>query len=660
MRIVLFSGTTEGRQLAQALAEAGALVTVCVATAYGQELQGCAPGISVHTGRLDEAGMNQVLEGAVLCVDATHPYAAQVTAQLRKVCQEMGVPYRRLLRGESALPPGSICVDSAAEAAAYLENTSGNVLLTTGTKELGAFASIGVQRLYPRVLPMEESLQACEALGVPRRNILAMQGPFSQELNTAILRQYQIKWLVTKDGGEQGGFDEKAAAAESVGAVLVVLRRPVDSGEPYGALLAYCKMLLADETGRLGEQAGQMPVYLAAMGGGTPETLTAECTRALQAADCILGAKRLLANLPEACTQNRVEAITSDALLAGLQRARQGGAKLAVVCYSGDTGFYSGARTLLPALAAQGFSGKVLPGVSSVQLLAARLGRPWQDWALVSAHGVDCDPVAAVSQGKPVCFLTGGALGPGQLCASLTAEGLGDLPVTVGENLSGREERLTTGTAAMLSSQPFASLSVLLVEAPDVQPQRTPGLPDEAFVRGAVPMTKQEVRAVALAKLAVGPEDILWDVGAGTGSVSVELALAANRGQVYAIEDKAKAWALIRKNRETFHVWNLRLVEGRAPEVLEGLPAPDGVFIGGSGGKLPAIVEAALAANPGVRLCISAIALETVNVAVQALTDHGITPQVTQLAVSRSREAGRMHLMMANNPVFLVAGCRDD
>ncbi len=658
MRFVIFSGTTEGRQLAQALSEMGAVVTVCVATAYGEALQGYAPGITVHTGRLDETGMGQVLAGAALCVDATHPYAAQVTAQLRNACQTAGVPYRRLLRGKSVLPKGSISVDSAEEAAVYLANTDGNILLTTGAKELEAFASLGGQRLYPRVLPMEESLAACAAAGVPRRNILAMQGPFSQALNMAILRQYQIQWLVTKDGGKQGGFAEKAAAAEAVGAALVVLRRPADSGESYETLLADCKLRLMEETGRTEEET-RLQVLLAAMGGGTPEGLTVECARALQAADCILGAKRLLASLPEGCTQNRVEAITAAALLEGLQKAEQAGAKLAVVCYSGDTGFYSGARTLLPKLAAQGFAVQVLPGVSSVQLLAARLGRPWQDWTLVSAHGVDCDPVAAVGQGKPVCFLTGGALGPAQLCARLTKAGLGALSVTVGENLSGPEERISTGTAEAFAAGTFAPLSVLLVEAPDILPRRTPGLPDERFARGAVPMTKQEVRAVVLAKLAITPEDVLWDVGAGTGSVSVELALAANRGQVYAIEDKAEAWELIRKNRESFHAWNLKLVEGRAPKALEGLPPPDGVFIGGSGGELPAIVEAALTANPHARLCISAIALETLDAAVKALTDHGITPQVTQLAVSRSREAGGLHLMMANNPVFLIVGWRD-
>ena len=132
-------------------------------------------------------------------------------------------------------------------------------------------------------------------------------------------------------------------------------------------------------------------------------------------------------------------------------------------------------------------------------------------------------------------------------------------------------------------------------------------------------MTKQEVRAAALAKLAVRPTDTLWDVGAGSGSVSVELALAAPRGHVYAVECAPDACALIRQNREKFHAYNLSLIEGTAPQVLADLPAPDAVFIGGTKGEMDAVVAAALAKNPAARLCISAIALETLSAAVAAL-----------------------------------------
>ena len=244
MRAVLFSGTTEGRRLSAALAELGAAVEVCVATEYGREEQGELPGVRVHTGRLDTAGMEAILQGADLCIDATHPYATAVTANIRAASEAAGVPYRRLLRRPSVLPEGSITAANATEAAKRLAETEGNILLATGAKELSAFAFLGGARLYPRVLPLRESLEACEAAGIPHRNIIAMQGPFSLALNLALMRQFDIRYLVTKDGGTAGGFGEKAEAARQAGATLVVIRRPVDSGEDYETILEDCRRLL--------------------------------------------------------------------------------------------------------------------------------------------------------------------------------------------------------------------------------------------------------------------------------------------------------------------------------------------------------------------------------------------------------------------------------
>ena len=396
-----------------------------------------------------------------------------------------------------------------------------------------------------------------------------------------------------------------------------------------------------------------MNVTLIGMGSGQPESLTLQSLAALRQADLILGARRLLAALPAGCTANRAAAYRADEVAELLHTS---GAENAVLVYSGDTGFYSGAAALLDKLSALGIRARVLPGLSSVQLLAAALGRPWQDWKLVSAHGCACDPVAECMQGRPAFFLTGGSEDPATLCAQLAAEGFGEVEAVVGQCLGTPEEKLFRGRVQELAAGCFDSLSVLLVEAAEVQPRRTPGLPDEAFERGSVPMTKQEVRAAVLAKLAVRPEDILWDVGAGTGSVSVELALAAPRGRVYAVECDPEGCALIRANRQRFLARNLTLVEGLAPAALADLPAPDAVFIGGSKGSLAAIVDAALEKNPAARICASAIALETLSAAVAALTARGRTVQVSQIAVSRARAVGGLHLMMAQNPIYLITG----
>ena len=396
-----------------------------------------------------------------------------------------------------------------------------------------------------------------------------------------------------------------------------------------------------------------MNVTLIGMGSGQPENLTLQGLAALRQADLILGARRLLAVLPAGCTENRAAAYRPDEVVELLQTS---GAENAVLVYSGDTGFYSGASSMMEKLEALGVRARVLPGLSSIQLLAAALGRPWQGWNLVSAHGRTCDPVAECMQGRPTFFLTGGSEDPATLCAQLAAEGFGDVQGVVGQCLGTPEEKLFRGSVKELAAGRFNSLSVLLVEAVEGLPRRTPGLPDEAFERGDVPMTKQEVRAAVLAKLAVRPEDILWDVGAGTGSVSVELALAAPRGRVYAVECRPEGCALIKANREKFRTRNLVLVEGLAPAALSDLPAPDAVFIGGSKGSLAAIVDAALDKNPDARICVSAIALETLSAAVAALTAKGRTVQVSQIAVSRAKAVGGLHLMMAQNPIYLITG----
>lgn len=243
MKIVVYGGTTEGRELSHALAAKGCDVTVCVATDYGAEQQGEAEGVTVLTGRRSQEEKRSLLRGAALCIDATHPYATEVTKSLQIACGAAGVPYRRLLRGASELPE-AVVAESAAEAAAYLRGTEGNILLTTGAKELSAFSALPRERLYVRVLPSREGLAACAAASIPRRNIIAMQGPFSRELNAALIRQFAIRFVVTKDGGAAGGFPEKAEAARETGAALIVLRRPVETGQSMEDIIGECEELL--------------------------------------------------------------------------------------------------------------------------------------------------------------------------------------------------------------------------------------------------------------------------------------------------------------------------------------------------------------------------------------------------------------------------------
>ena len=376
--------------------------------------------------------------------------------------------------------------------------------------------------------------------------------------------------------------------------------------------------------------------------------LTEDARAAIDRAELLIGSSRLLALYGR--DKPRIEAVTADTITEAVEGTDR---EHVAVLFSGDIGFRSGARLLLPRLKDREV--RVIPGVSSVQLFAARLRRPWQDWLLFTAHGTDCDVLAAVCRGKPACFLTGGKLGPAEICRELTDAGLGFLPVSVGEDLGTAQERVTTGCAAELSQRSFSPLSVLLAEPAPRPPRRAPGLPDTAFLRAErIPMTKQAVRAAILAKLAVGPEDCCWDVGAGTGSVSVELALFCR--EVWGIEREDAALALAQENRKKHGAWNLRLVKGEAPEALAALPKPDAVFVGGSGGRLREILDAVHAANPLARVCAAAVTLESLQLSHAALRELGYETDVTQLSVSCGKAAGSLTLMLAQNPVFLITG----
>lgn len=184
--------------------------------------------------------MDGLLSGFDLCVDATHPYARLATAEIRAACERTGVSLLRLLRPASQIE-GAVRVSSCQTAAEFLADEGGNVLLATGAKELSAFGALDKNRLYVRVLPTHEGLSACEAQGIPHNHILALQGPFSQKLNEAILEQYRIAWLVTKDGGRAGGLGEKLSAAQAVGARVVLVERPPDEGEGLEEILEKIK-----------------------------------------------------------------------------------------------------------------------------------------------------------------------------------------------------------------------------------------------------------------------------------------------------------------------------------------------------------------------------------------------------------------------------------
>lgn len=394
-----------------------------------------------------------------------------------------------------------------------------------------------------------------------------------------------------------------------------------------------------------------MKVTIAGYGTGARQGCLPDVQRALDAAGLVLGAPRLLKSADIAAPRG-IAAISAGEIAAAIDAAH---VDLACVLMSGDTGFYSGAKRLLPLLA--GHEVIVLPGISSVQALSAALQIPWQNWRLCSAHGVDCNAAHEVSRYAECFFLTGGTQTPDALCRALATSGFGTLKAFVGSDLGSEEQQLVGAAVAELAQRQFSPLSVLLVQNPAPRRRVGFGLPDQAFTRGNIPMTKSEVRAVALSKLRLCGGDIVFDIGSGTGSVAVEAALALGSGRVYAIEQKPEGCRLTAENARKLGAFNLTCIAGAAPDALRELPAPDAAFIGGSGGGLREIIALLREKNPQVRLVVTAVTLETITEAVGLFNELNLpNSEVVQVAVSRAEPLGRYHMLAAQNPVYIISG----
>ena len=378
------------------------------------------------------------------------------------------------------------------------------------------------------------------------------------------------------------------------------------------------------------------------------DTMTAEAREAIAKAEVLIGAAGVLEPYKDAGKPAYPCYLPQEVTaLIESENARE-----FAVLVSGDVGFYSAAAGLAEALAS--YDVGFIPGISTVNAFFARLRLPWQDVAFVSVHGRDTNLVDAVRRNRLTFCLTGknvNALG-----AALVKAGLGQSKAYIGENLGSPQERVYEAVADDLAVGHFSSQTVLLFANESFDDRTSAGLPDSDFVRQAgVPMTKSETRAVVMSKLNLRPSDICWDIGAGTGSVSVEMALNAYRGHVYAVERREDAIPLIEQNCTAFHLGNVTVICGDAPASLDALPAPNAVFIGGSGGEMDRIIDVVLSKNPNARIVVSAVTLETVPAAMAALAGAGLEPDVVQINAARGRKAGVLHLMEAQNPVTILS-----
>ena len=692
-KVLVFAGTTEGRELAELLADSNIKCSVCVATDYALELMN-DKRLDVHCGRLTEEEMEVLMRDGKfdVVVDATHPYAQIVSQNVRQAADMESISLIRLRRSTESAEEGFVSFKTHEECSAWLSFQTGNILLTTGSKDLGSYAKNETikNHLFVRVLPGEESIRLCTANGITGRQIIAMQGPFSAQMNECILREYSIDWMVTKISGHAGGFEEKIEAAKKAGVGVCAILPPSEnvcqteiSGDERKSSMYICEnvydtakkleLLLKEDI--LSKRSRK--IILSGIGMGNTDGMTREAYHAFEKAEVIFGAERMLENLPGKGI--KVPYYRADDIISYLIEHPQY-TKVAAA-FSGDSGFYSGAQSMKKALEEANEKGilksetTILPGISSVSALAARLGVSWNDAVLASIHGRRANVVNLVRKNTKVFLLLSGKNDFEMLVNKFREAGINHVKISAGYRLSYPDEKLFTFYLDEFETKLFdlpEGVYTCLIENEDCEEQiLTPGIDDEIFSRTKVPMTKNEVRVLSISRLELTKNAVVYDVGSGTGSVSIECARLSPDIFVFAIEQKEEAANLTKENAVRLGLSDqIVVINKKAPEGFEELPTPTHVFIGGSSGALSDILSAIQKklivkentkgktdkASKGVRVVINAVSLETIAQITKLIQTYPVKHvQLTQIQASRAHKLGSYNLMQAQNPVLIAS-----
>ena len=404
-------------------------------------------------------------------------------------------------------------------------------------------------------------------------------------------------------------------------------------------------------------------VYIMGIAPGGVSSLLPEAHRLVNDAEMIFGSKRLLDMFPslsgqKIVIQNNLDK-TADLIEVNL------GQKRMVVLASGDPGFYGIARYLTGKLGKGAF--EIIPNVSAMQMAFTRVRESWDDAILTSVHSRPIeDIIDMVRSSHKIGIFTDDKHTPGKIAGVLQGHGIDNCRAYVCQDLGSKQENIIATDLYSLKKAEFSPLNVLILirdtqEAEgNVPAQQVLGIPDERFHRlekGLI--TKMEVRAISLARLCLTANSIVWDIGAGSGGVSIEASLLASRGSVFAIEKNSEAVAVIGENIRRFDRHNIEIIQALALEHLERLPDPDAVFVGGSGGQMEEILHfACKRLKPGGRIVINAATLETLHTAVEGLKSNGFTVEATLINVAHSKDILNLTRLEALNPVFVIGGGR--
>lgn len=666
-KVLIFGGTTEGRVLAKRLADSGVFCIVCVATEYGKQVIQSHPNINVLIGRKNAKEMSELYQSKefVAVIDATHPYAFEVTENiLESLKEEEELPYFRLERGIDSYNENKLLtryenVDSCVDA---LLNTTGKILLTTGSKELVGFCKNEKikERLVVRVLPGKESIDLCYQNGLLGNQIIAMQGPFSKEMNLAIMQQYKIQILVTKESGKSGGLDEKLEAAKEQDVSVYMIGKPNVSIP----MQTYSMEEVCQKIGvllKIPIVNCRLNIVLAGVGIGTKDTMTCALLERIEQTDYLFGASRML--LGKQGNKGTYEKYLAKDVLPAIEEIQATNVNEVniTILFSGDSGFYSGTQALYQQLLKlKNAKVEIWPGVSSLSYLASKLSLSWQNWNIVSTHGVKEEEwstilLDSVKHEHYTFFLSSGVKDIVAIGKLMMENELPNVLINLGYQLSYENEAIVTLAPVECQSLEKEGLYCGVISNNNYVPRTVaPGIKDELFIRDQVPMTKEEIRAISICKLGLKEDSVVYDVGSGTGSIAIEMALRSPKINVYAIETNELALSLIENNKKRFQVKNIQVIEALAPEGFENLPLPDMAFIGGSKGRLLPIIEALYEKNPSIRVVVNAVSLETINELSRLEHEHSFLHfEMIQLAVTRTKNIGKHQMLLAENPVWI-------
>ena len=656
-KILIFGGTKEGREIGEFVCGKNISAYICTATEYGSSLLPDGKNIISSSVRLNEEEMENLMKNEKFdaVFDATHPYADIVSKNIKLAAEKNNIKYVRVLRkSEKTDDKNIIFVSNTKEAAEFLKEKQGNVFVTTGSKELGEFASVDnfKERIYARILPMPNMLEKCLSYGFETSHIYCMQGPFSEEMNVAMINMCHAEYMVTKESGKNGGFEEKIKAAEKCGVKIIVIGRPVENEE--GISLEMCKKMLVSDFG----VDIKKKIGIIGCGVSNEKYITNKAKNSIKKADAVVGSKRLIADLAAEKNEKYFE-YEPEKILKCIEESVS---ENIAVLFSGSISFFSGAEKLRKLLDEKNIEYSICGGISSAQYFIDKIGIGTENVCFISLHGRNCDPVSYIKRNEKTFMLLGGENNISSVCRRLVEYEMGETEVFAGENLGYENENIIHGKAVDFIQKEFGKLSVMAVINKNFSDKVQIGINDDCLERAKVPMTKSEVRAVSVSKLGLKKNSVVFDVGSGTGSVSIEAALLAYEGKVYSIEKNADALELTKKNKMKFKASNIEIINGWAPDVLKNLPVPTHCFIGGSSGKIKEIIQCVLEKNKNTRFVINAIALETIAQVLSAVKEFGFEAETVQLSVSKGKKIGNINMLMANNPIFIVSfgGENDD